>query len=756
MEGKERNPDIQEEEQKEEQKPAEQMNETEEQEESAIADLLHVLGIKKKLINQKTEAEKGTDTEREETENKFPLEVTADTTFPDVGNEETMQVDTENVDFDGIEQALTESLDMIVAEESPSEKRKINWKKAGIVAAGLVIIGGLGWGVLPDLTEPRPPQPDVVGSYSGNNITIDQLNKFIAVESAKEREHMLCPTHGYDHSKCDPSEDCEAHPIDSLEGYRQIVTKLAVEQIVNNWAEKQGITNREEVKHGMEDLLNDATVEQYMADLHEENISPESIPKLEVQEYYNANQKEFEGKTLEEVEDQIRQTLSEQKDEDFMSDYIEELKKTAGLQVDFEVLKTASPTEQEVLDYYNANADQYQTEEQVEYSEIKIAKEKADTADKALRRIRGGEDFQDIAKEFSPTGKSITGTIKKETDQDTGEKAILWEMKEGEVSDLVTNYDGTVSILRLDKKQALGTKPLSEVSEQIKGTLTLQKIDEEYTSRKNDILFTVHSRRYTLGEFYTEFKELSDVYQNQLLTYDSRKKLVEQIIAKELLLEKSGDGASGNDREEHGFEELKIQYLYQIMHQEEVDANLKEPTEEEIAQYYEENKEELTTPASVELSMIWIDQGSDGEKKEQAFSKANEALTFIQDGGDFAEAAKKYSEDASASSGGEISGTFYKDHLAQSIANAVFSLKKGENSEIVDYNDGYYIFNVRKKTKENLAPLEELSEGIKSHLKEQEHDKQMEDMEQKMLDEAEFTIYDRTLKKLLKEDKSGK
>ena len=187
-----------------------------------------------------------------------------------------------------------------------------------------------------------------------------------------------------------------------------------------------------------------------------------------------------------------------------------------------------------------------------------------------------------------------------------------------------------------------------------------------------------------------------------------------------------------------------------------MDANSKEPTEEEIAQYYEENKEELTTPASVELSMIWIDQGSDGEKKEQAFSKASEALTFIQDGGDFAEAAKKYSEDASASSGGEISGTFYKDHLAQSIANAVFSLKKGENSEIVDYNDGYYIFNVRKKTKENLAPLEELSEGIKSHLKEQEHDKQMEDMEQKMLDEAEFTIYDRTLKKLLKEDKSGK
>ena len=124
------------------------------------------------------------------------------------------------------------------------------------------------------------------------------------------------------------------------------------------------------------------------------------------------------------------------------------------------------------------------------------------------------------------------------------------------------------------------------------------------------------------------------------MTYESRKKLVEQIIAKELLLEKSEDGASSDGSKTHDFEELKIQYLYQVMHQEEVDANLKEPTEEEIAKYYEENKELLTTPATVELSMIWIDQGTNGEKKEQALTKANEALASVRDGEDFAEVAK--------------------------------------------------------------------------------------------------------------------
>ena len=136
-------------------------------------------------------------------------------------------------------------------------------------------------------------------------------------------------------------------------------------------------------------------------------------------------------------------------------------------------------------------------------------------------------------------------------------------------------------------------------------------------------------------------------------------------------------------------------------------------------------------------------------------AKANEALASVRDGEDFAEVAKKYSEDSSASSGGELSGTFDKGHMVQEISDVVFSLKKGEFSEVLDYNKGYYIFYVRNRMEENLASLEELSEGIKSHLQEQEHDRQIQDMEEKMLEEAEFKIYNRTLKKLLKEEKNN-
>lgn len=138
---------------------------------------------------------------------------------------------------------------------------------------------------------------------------------------------MLCPVHGYDHSKCDPSEECESHPIDSLEGYREMVGRLAVEQIVTEWAQTQGITNREEVQHGMKDLLNDVTVEQYISQLHEENITTDSISKWEVQQYYSENLNRFQGKTLDDVEGEIRQILVSQRDEDFFPAFIEELKR---------------------------------------------------------------------------------------------------------------------------------------------------------------------------------------------------------------------------------------------------------------------------------------------------------------------------------------------------------------------------------------------------------------------------------------------
>jgi len=267
--------------------------------------------------------------------------------------------------------------------------------------------------------------------------------------------------------------------------------------------------------------------------------------------------------------------------------------------------------------------------------------------------------------------------------------------------------------------------------------------------RKDEALFSVHSKRYTLGDFHTEFKELPEEYQTAFSTFETKKQLLEQYIAKELLLENVGDSTSGAGGQ-HKTDELKIQYLYQIMHKDEIEGNLTDPTEEEILKFYNENKSKLVTAARVKISLIWIDEGSDGEKKEQARQKADEALSLLNSGTDFAEVAKQYSEDGTAQSSGEISEWVYQDHIPLELGKSIFALQEGQTSKAIESDNGLYIIKVHEKNEQNQMTQEESTDKIKAHLKDLKHEQLSAELENKLLKDSKFTIYNRTLRKMLK------
>lgn len=636
----------------------------------------------------------------------------------------------------------------ISPKKSPSAPRRRRRWIFPVIGAAVTAVVGAGFLFM---QEPVPPGPDVVASYDGKNITVDDLNAFIAVENAKEREHIICPTHGYDHSKCTPDEECEAHPVHTLEGYREMVSRLATEQMIVSWAESSGITQRSDVRHGMSDLLNDAMVTQYVSQLHEENISPESISSWEVQKYYDSNQGKYAGKTLAEAENEIRQTLAAQKDEDFFAEYLDELKKTAGLQVNFDLLNVTQPTQAEIDAYYQANQSAYETAPAAKFREIKFSGDDAEyQATAASRKLRSGESFDSVA---AANGGAVDGSIEKGAGPQARETA-LWRLKAGQASDPIDNGDGTWSILELKELSNAGVQPLSEVQEEIIWTLLSENTAREYEMRKTETLFSIHSRRYTLGDFYTEFQELSPAYQRQFSSFEMKQQLLEQIIAQELLLEKSGDGSDTG--EDHSMEELRIRYLAQILHQDEVDDQLIEPTEEEVLQFYEENQSDMVVPAAFQLNLIWIDQGANGEKKEEAYAKASSALDALTGGMDFATVARQYSDDSSASSnGGQISGSFHAEDLVEPLAQAIEPLAVGETSPIVEHDGGYYIVQVRERTEERQQTFEEVADTIKAHLQTQQHEQLEADMQNTLLERADLVIYDKTLRRLVKETEQG-
>ena len=735
---------------------------TQTKEETVFEDLLHVLGFTRKRRSEKnppsaSPSQRNTKVEEQSTTPSDdvlkPHEPPQAIIPPHSESTEKIKMRSDNDTAEEI--SPEENVDVVppgddtgLAMQSVSApKKRISRKTLCFVAAAAVVGVGF-YFTLPYLTEPVPPGEDVVATYSGKSITIEELKKLIVMEQAKEMEHAYCQVHGYDHSKCDPSEECEKHPIDTLEGYRQMATNFAVEQIMQEWAAAQGITERDDVQHGLKDMLENASVNQLLEQLHETEITPESISSWEVQQYYDSNMETYTGKSLSEVEDEIRQILVSQKDADFFTQYIDELKQTAGLQVNLELLKVSEPTDDEISAYYKENVEQMTVPETARVLEIRITSDDAKSlGTEAIRKIRSGESFESVASTYDPEGVAGELTVTKDTSDDAVSAAVF-QMQPGDISDPITNADLSVSILKLSEVIKAGAMPLSDVKPYIRLVLLQGNMDSEYALRKDEALFTVHGRRYTLGEFYTEFKELPMEYQTQFSTYEQKQQLVEQLIAKELLLEKNGDG-SANETDDHQMEELKIQYIAQIIHQQEVDDKLTTPTEEEIRKFYEENKKSFVTPASVQISLIWIDQGAGGEKAEQARTKAEEALALLKSGTDFSEVAKQYSEDSSGTAGGDISGEYDQAHLPEQLGNAVFALKPGENTDILDYDFGYYIIKVRQRNEETQMTYEESADGIQAHLGEQKHAQMESQMEQILLKNANFIVYEKTLRKLL-------
>lgn len=115
-----------------------------------------------------------------------------------------------------------------------------------------------------------------------------------------------------------------------------------------------------------------------------------------------------------------------------------------------------------------------------------------------------------------------------------------------------------------------------------------------------------------------------------------------------------------------------------------------------LKQYYKltpnEFKEEIYRPRLLR-QMLADKYASDDSVNADAKKKADEILGKVKAGGDFAELAKQYSQDTSASNGGDL-GFFGKGKMVPEFEKAAFALKAGEVSDVVKTVYGYHIIKV--------------------------------------------------------------
>lgn len=145
----------------------------------------------------------------------------------------------------------------------------------------------------------------------------------------------------------------------------------------------------------------------------------------------------------------------------------------------------------------------------------------------------------------------------------------------------------------------------------------------------------------------------------------------------------------------------------------EVDSNLV-VTEEELLQYYEENKERFLLAPRVRISQIFLGVSSDAAPQQveevQMQAQKIEAL-LAKEGRDFSLLAEEYGEGPERHLGGDI-GYFQKGDLAPAIEQVILPLNEGEVSKVLRGPTGFRIFKVIERTTSAPQPFDQVRSQV--------------------------------------------
>jgi len=134
--------------------------------------------------------------------------------------------------------------------------------------------------------------------------------------------------------------------------------------------------------------------------------------------------------------------------------------------------------------------------------------------------------------------------------------------------------------------------------------------------------------------------------------------------------------------------------------------NVAPPTAAELRAYYRDHPEAFTSPPRTRVSIILlkVDPSSESEVWEGRVAEARRIYAQLQQGMDFAEAARRYSDDESASNGGDM-GYLHQGMLGAQADEVIAPLRPGEIAEPAVLLEGVAIFRLEERIAAQLNPF---------------------------------------------------
>lgn len=161
-------------------------------------------------------------------------------------------------------------------------------------------------------------------------------------------------------------------------------------------------------------------------------------------------------------------------------------------------------------------------------------------------------------------------------------------------------------------------------------------------------------------------------------------------------------------------------------------------TDAEMEAYYNQHKDQYTVKDQVKVRhiLIQVPAGASPAIDAAAKAKAEGILKQIRGGADFAELAKKYSDDpGSKDQGGEL-GYLQHGATVPEFDKAAFSLQPGQVSDVIKTQFGYHILKVEDKQTAHVKPFTEVKAEIEPLLVQQKVGQSEQNFAQQLASEA--------------------
>ena len=169
-------------------------------------------------------------------------------------------------------------------------------------------------------------------------------------------------------------------------------------------------------------------------------------------------------------------------------------------------------------------------------------------------------------------------------------------------------------------------------------------------------------------------------------------------------------------------ESRKIQYIGIAEGQ--LPGGIPQLTAQDVQQYYNQHQSEFRVDDQVKARhiLIQVARGADAKTDAAAKQKANDLLKQIKSGADFADLAKKNSDDpGSKQTGGEL-GFMKHGTTVPDFDKALFSMQPGQTEVVRTPEFGYHIIQVEEKQSAHLKSLDEVKPQIVASLTRQKEE----------------------------------